>query len=61
MRILTLIITLFHFVFSSRLSIDKDKFMLDNKLINLNSASEGILLNSRMIQGCKKWRRVWIL
>jgi hypothetical protein len=54
MRIFSLIITLttlFQNVFSSRLSIVKDKFMIDNKLINLNSASEGILINSRMIQG----------
>ena len=53
MRIFSLftITTLFQNVFSSRLTIDKNKFILDNKFINLNSASEGILINSRMIQG----------
>lgn len=39
-------LTLFQNVFSSRLTIDKDKFIL----INLNSSVEGILINSRMIQ-----------
>jgi len=54
MRVFYLLIKLtilFQNVFSSRISIDKDKFMLDNKFINLNSTAEGILLNSRMVQG----------
>jgi hypothetical protein len=29
----------------------KDKFLLDNVMINSNSAAEGLLINSRMIQG----------
>jgi len=49
-KILTLL-SLFTNVFSSRLTIINNKFILDNKFINLNSSAEGILINSRMVQG----------
>ena len=43
--------SIFSFSNSERLSIQNNKFLLDNKFINYNSTAEGILINSRMIQG----------
>lgn len=50
-KIFTILSILFTNAFSSKLSIVKDKFMLNDEFINLNSLSEGILINSRMVQG----------
>ena len=36
---------------SSRLSISENKFLLDGVFINKNSSAEGLLINSRMVQG----------
>lgn len=36
---------------AERLSIQNDKFLLDDNFINFNTSAEGILINSRMVQG----------
>ena len=51
-----LIYILFSFIgvkesFTTRLTIVENKFLLDNVMINPNSSAEGLLINSRMIQG----------
>ena len=51
LKIITYFTTVFIFATSNRLCISGNKFLLDEVLINKSKVSEGLLINSRMVQG----------
>jgi hypothetical protein len=46
-------------ILSPKLSIEGNKFLLDNQYINFNSPAEGILINSLMVQGISDDVKHW--